>query len=357
MRLAYLGVSAVLALVSNSQGVVLVSQQPGGGSVARASQLWQDPGPNGNDLDSDAICWEDFVFSALQSINHIEWWGAGACELGFRIEVWRQDPGTIAYQPLAVFDAQGGGNVTPEARFVVTPSDYTVSAGPNGTTHFSLDLATPISLPANDAANPRWFIGIIGYTHQAFYTWNWSQGIGGSNRTFQWQRADGGRFFSLPEGRALVLANNSCVGTSIGLQPVSALLCPTGAAFFDIDASGSATVTYQWRRNDVDLVDDPGHIEGSQTPNLVVMNATFADIGLYDCVVTNPCGTSTSNAASLGMLPDFNADGNIDGADLSVLLANFGDAYPGVAGDANGDDAVNGADLSVLISTFGQVCQ
>ncbi len=356
MRLSILGMTVLLAVGPTAVGAVLVSQQPGGGSVPRSSQLWQDPGPNGNDLDSDAICWEDFVLSAPASINHIEWWGAGACELGFRIEVWRQDPGTIAYQPLAVFDVHGGNLVEPEARFVVTPADYTVSAGPNGTTHFSLDLTTPIVLPANDAANPRWFIGIIGYTHQAFYTWNWSQGIGGSNRTYQWLRADGGRFWSLPEGRAMVLAENACVGASIGLQPVSVLACSSGVVFFDVEASGSGAMSYQWRRNSVPLDEDPGHIEGVFTPNLVVAGPLPSDIGMYDCVITNDCGTATSEPASLGLLPDFNGDGEINGADLSVLLSNFGDGYPGIAGDANGDNMVNGADLSVLIGSFGQTC-
>ncbi len=51
---------------------------------------------------------------------------------------------------------------------------------------------------------------------------------------------------------------------------------------------------------------------------------------------------------------DFNGDGMVNGADLSVLLANFGssNARPS-SGDANGDGLVNGADLSVLLSTFG----
>jgi hypothetical protein len=74
-------------------------------------------------------------------------------------------------------------------------------------THFSLDLAEPVALAANDSANPRWFIGVIGLTHQAYATWNWSQGTGGSSRTFQWYRGDANNFRSLGDGRALVLAD------------------------------------------------------------------------------------------------------------------------------------------------------
>lgn len=54
---------------------------------------------------------------------------------------------------------------------------------------------------------------------------------------------------------------------------------------------------------------------------------------------------------------DINADGAVTGADLSVILGNFGQARPvGTSGDLNGDGQVNGQDLSVLLSTFGNVC-
>jgi hypothetical protein len=171
--------------------------------MSRWSQLWQDPGPNGNDLDGDAVCWEDFTLSQTTAINHIEWWGTGACELGFRIEFWKQDPGTIAYQPWGVFYYGGNHSITPEARFDTTA--FTTSPGPGGISHYSLDLATPISLPANTQVNPRWFIAIIGLTHQVYAKWNWAQGTGGSTRTFQFIRGEGPQFRVLGEGRALVL--------------------------------------------------------------------------------------------------------------------------------------------------------
>lgn len=54
---------------------------------------------------------------------------------------------------------------------------------------------------------------------------------------------------------------------------------------------------------------------------------------------------------------DANGDNQIDAADLSVLLSNFGQpaAGPGF-GDFNGDGQCNGADLSVLLGTFGSSC-
>lgn len=51
---------------------------------------------------------------------------------------------------------------------------------------------------------------------------------------------------------------------------------------------------------------------------------------------------------------DANGDGDTNGADLSVLLGQFGSAVtPGTGADFNGDGQVNGADLSVLLGNFG----
>jgi hypothetical protein len=194
---------AAFALPSVATASVLVNQQPvSGGGIARWSQLWQDPGPNGNDLDGDSVCWEDFTLAAPTTINHIEWWGVGACELGFRIQIWKQDPGTVAYQPIGVFYYGGNHSVRPDVTFDATA--FTTTPGPGGINHYVLDLSTPFTLAANDATNPRWFIAIIGLTHQAYYTWNWSQGTGGSTQTFQFIRQSSGpQFRRLGEGRAL----------------------------------------------------------------------------------------------------------------------------------------------------------
>jgi hypothetical protein len=54
---------------------------------------------------------------------------------------------------------------------------------------------------------------------------------------------------------------------------------------------------------------------------------------------------------------DANGDGVVNGADLSVLLFQFGQSVtPGTGADFNGDGFVNGADLSVLLGRFGVAC-
>ncbi len=204
--IAVLAAATLLPSLASAQ--IVISQPPvSGGGVSRSSQLWQDPGPNGNDLDGDAVCFADFNLTAPTEISHIEWWGVGACELGFRIEVWRQDPGTVAYQPIGVFYYGGDHTVEPETTFDTTA--YTISPGPGGIFHYTLDLDTPISLPANNAANPRWFLCVIGLTHQAFYTWNWSQGIG-THHTYQFIRGEGPQFRALGDGRAMQIGLPLC---------------------------------------------------------------------------------------------------------------------------------------------------
>lgn len=53
-----------------------------------------------------------------------------------------------------------------------------------------------------------------------------------------------------------------------------------------------------------------------------------------------------------------NKDNEVNGADLSVLLSQFGTSVEaGTGADFNNDGQVDGADLSVLLGAFGKVCQ
>ncbi|MCA9286360.1 MAG: aryl-sulfate sulfotransferase [Phycisphaerales bacterium] len=53
--------------------------------------------------------------------------------------------------------------------------------------------------------------------------------------------------------------------------------------------------------------------------------------------------------------PDFNGDEHVDGADLGLLLAAWGDCEQGVycPADLNNDGTVNGADLGLLLAAWG----
>lgn len=87
---------------------------------------------------------------------------------------------------------------------------------------------------------------------------------------------------------------------------------------------------------------DPFWVVFSQN-DLAARSAAAAYV--RDVIEPDPCGS------------DFNGDGVVNGADLSVLLSMFGRCvFGGSAADANGDGMIDGADLSVLLSNFGRTC-
>ena len=50
---------------------------------------------------------------------------------------------------------------------------------------------------------------------------------------------------------------------------------------------------------------------------------------------------------------DLFVDGQVNGADLGVLLSQWGPATQTTVSDINGDGVVNGADLGILLSNWG----
>ncbi len=77
----------------------------------------------------------------------------------------------------------------------------------------------------------------------------------------------------------------------------------------------------------------------------------------YNAGTLNYANTRTTPPDCINCPGDANGSGTINGADLSVLLSQFGTSVtPGTGADFNGDGLVNGADLSVLLSNFGGSC-
>lgn len=70
------------------------------------------------------------------------------------------------------------------------------------------------------------------------------------------------------------------------------------------------------------------------------------------CADANANGTADACEAPTGNPADLNGDGQINGADLGLLLSAWGPCT-GCAADLNGDGQVNGADLGLLLSAWG----
>ncbi|WP_414660580.1 pectinesterase family protein [Horticoccus sp. 23ND18S-11] len=78
----------------------------------------------------------------------------------------------------------------------------------------------------------------------------------------------------------------------IGTAPQDLIVNPGQAGAFTVAATGTAPLSYQWRR-------DGTAIAGATTETLALASAQSADAGAYTVVVTNPYGTITSPAARL----------------------------------------------------------
>lgn len=107
---------------------------------------------------------------------------------------------------------------------------------------------------------------------------------------------------------------------SIEQQPVKQLVTPGGTATFAVTASAPAPLSYVWQKDGLDLAES-SRIIGVRGPVLVILGVTTDDAGVYRCVVSVPCGVSTSQEASLLPLlpPDQDRDGDVDADDVPLF--------------------------------------
>jgi hypothetical protein len=117
-----------------------------------------------------------------------------------------------------------------------------------------------------------------------------------------------------------------CVIPSVLTDPTARVACSGGAAGVSVNLSGSAPLAYQWQLQTpsgswTPLGINPtamtcGGAAWASSPNSAVTNVFInpcSTINHYQvrCVVTNPCGSATTNVAALTInSADFNGDGD-----------------------------------------------
>lgn len=104
------------------------------------------------------------------------------------------------------------------------------------------------------------------------------------------------------------------VPVTILLQPEPLVILPGERATFNVSATGSPPLGYQWRFNGLE-------ISGATISTYSVASAVTADAGSYDVVVTNSVGSVTSSVAVL----------TVNKAVATVNLGNLSQIYDGVA--------------------------
>jgi hypothetical protein len=146
---------------------------------------------------------------------------------------------------------------------------------------------------------------------------------------------------------------------SINTQPLPQAVCAGSIATFSVApaATSPGPFTYEWRNNGtpINTISNPS----AATATLTLANVQPSDAALYNCVVSNACGTVTSNAASLTVLDatdptccpcpaDFDASGGTpDAGDVDAFFLAW------LAGDATADaDCSGGTPDAGDVDTF-----
>ena len=138
-------------------------------------------------------------------------------------------------------------------------------------------------------------------------------------------------------------------------HPEGQTACAGTTAEFDVKVTGDPPFEYQWRQDGED-------IPGANSDTYTIDPVTTDDAGVYDVVVTNDGGSTTSNGATLTVLVcgsgDLNCDGTVNLFDVEPFTLAVTDApayeaaYPEcdiINGDCNLDTVVNLFDIDPFV--------
>jgi hypothetical protein len=134
--------------------------------------------------------------------------------------------------------------------------------------------------------------------------------------------------------------------TIIG-QPLATAACPRQPLRLDVVAVGMS-MTYQWRRDGV--------------PIEFATESVYEDVfpgdsrpGLYDCVITNPCGEVVSEAVRYApCLADYDCSGFIDFFDYADFVTDFETGSS--KADTNHDGFLDAFDYALFVESFESGC-
>jgi hypothetical protein len=169
----------------------------------------------------------------------------------------------------------------------------------------TLSLNTPVSIttqPQSWTVNP----GTVAATGTAPLTYQWRKGgapiAGGTSASLTLasvQASDAGVYDvrvgnvvgTVTSGTATLSVN---APVTITTQPASLSVNPGTLATFSVAATGTAPLTYQWRKAGVPL-------SGGTAATLAIPSVQALDAGSYDVLVSNLVGTVASGSAALSV--------------------------------------------------------
>jgi len=144
-------------------------------------------------------------------------------------------------------------------------------------------------------------INVAAHTYDAYVVINSVQTAIGSKLAFRTEQVAVASLGYL-NGLAAIGSDKICnaaitavpaIAPSITTQPVNTTVTPGQSTTFSVSASGTATLTYQWKKNGA-------AISGATSSKYTTAGTTAADNGAqFSVVVSNAAGSATSNNASL----------------------------------------------------------
>lgn len=99
------------------------------------------------------------------------------------------------------------------------------------------------------------------------------------------------------------ITSTGCTGPTVNTHPNGDTLCVNDSITFSVTATGTAPLSYQWRK-------DLANIPSATGTSYSIASISLGDAGDYDCVVSNACGSDISNPATLDVIndPDITSD-------------------------------------------------
>jgi Immunoglobulin domain len=300
MKLAALLLCILAILAPRARADVLYSQPHNGSGTALQSAYWD---PDGSDYDQWA--WDGFMLPAAANITQIRWRGTGGTINDFEVAIYASIPaGTqpdLGYQyPGPLVHYLSGSNCSPT---------YAGTFG--GVAMYDYSFTLPQAFLA--AANTRYWVYIVAW-QPGMPTWGLAVATGGNGSHFRCISGAADRYYytaSNDTAFSLIGTPVVCNVPGITQNPTPVSACYGSAnATFACAATGTGTLSYRWRLNGNPVYDGPnggGHgggavISGATTPTLTITNASYwADVGTYDCMVSNSCGPSYTAGALLSV--------------------------------------------------------
>src|SRR6476660_1704454 len=178
-----------------------------------------------------------------------------------------------------------GNNSTPVAPSITTqPTSQTVTTGQTASFSVAATGTAPLSYQWRKNASA------ISCATSSSYT---TPATTGSDNGTQFTVVVSNTMGSVTSSAAALTVNAASVAPSITTQPASQTVTTGQTASFSVAATGTAPLTYQWRKNG-------SAISGATSSSYTTPATTSSDNGTqFTVVVSNTMGSATSSAAAL----------------------------------------------------------